>query len=184
MTAGWDGSTQVPRIPTPSKRPLLQTDGSLTADQPLPEFRGLEHTAARKVAAKAKGMATAEVIQATGLSEAEAMRKKALSFAMYNEAAVAQMLVDVLPRVAEAVAAPLAKTERIVIIGGGGDGKGAGASKITRDITDIVAQLPPVLESLTGIQLRDLIDRVPGLGEKIQQATAAPEPPPPPAKPK
>ncbi|MBN1475309.1 flotillin family protein [Candidatus Sumerlaeota bacterium] len=130
-------------------------------------------------AAKAKGLATADVIKATGMSEAEAMRKKAESFALYNEAAVTQMLIDVLPRVAEAVAAPLAKTERIVIIGGGSDGAGAGASKITRDVTDIVAQLPPVLESLTGLQLRDLISRVPGLGEKLREAV----PPPTPKKP-
>jgi flotillin len=120
-------------------------------------------------AAKATGLATADVIKATGMSEAEAMRKKAESFALYNEAAVTQMLTDVLPRIAEAVASPLAKTERIVIIGGGSDGSGAGAAKITKDVTDIVAQLPPVLESLTGIELRDLISRVPGLGEKLRE---------------
>jgi flotillin len=127
-------------------------------------------------AARARGLATADVVRATGFAEAEAMRKKAESFALYNEAAVLQMLVEILPQMAKAISEPLSKTERIVIIGGGGDGhEGAGASKITRDVTNIMAQLPPVLESLTGMELRDLISRVPGLGEKLREASPPPK---------
>jgi flotillin len=120
-------------------------------------------------AARSRGLATAEVIKATGFSEAEAMRKKAESFALYNEAAVTQMIIEVLPQVAKAISEPLSKTERIVIIGGG-NGNGAGASKITQDVTTIMAQLPPVLESLTGVDLKHLISSVPGLGEKLRTA--------------
>ena len=100
---------------------------------------------------KAGGFAEAETIKAKGLSEAEAMSEKAESWKQYNQAALIQMVVEALPKMAAAVAEPLAKTDRITIIGGGGDSS-AGASKITRDVTDIVAQLPPVMESLTGIE--------------------------------
>jgi flotillin len=100
------------------------------------------------------------------------MRKKAESFALYNEAAVTQMMIDILPQIARAISEPLSKVERIVVIGGG-NGSGAGASKITQDVTSIMAQLPPVLESLTGLQLRDLISRVPGLHEKMREAEEA-----------
>jgi len=57
-----------------------------------------------------------------------------------------------MPAVASAIAMPLSKTERISIISnGGGEGAGAGASKITRDVTNIISQIPEVIESLTGI---------------------------------
>ncbi len=115
-------------------------------------------------ATKARGLATADVIEAQGLAEATAMRKKAESFALYTQAAVTQMLVEAMPQIAKAIAEPLAKTDRIVVINSGGDG-GAGASKVTKDITNIVAQVPAVLESLTGVELEALLAKIPGLAE-------------------
>ena len=38
---------------------------------------------------------------------------------------------------------------------------GGGASKLTGDITQIMAQLPPVLESLTGIKFEKLLASAP-----------------------
>ncbi len=112
-------------------------------------------------ASKARGLAEADVIKAQGLSEAEAMRKKAESWAQYNEAAVTQMFIDALPKLAAAIAEPLSRTEKIVIVNTGGDG--GGASKLTQDITKIIAQLPPVVESLTGVKMEEMIERIPGL---------------------
>ncbi len=115
-------------------------------------------------ALKAKGLAEAEAIRAKGLAEAEAMAKKAESWKQYNQAALIQMVVEALPKMAEAVASPLAKTDRITIVGGGSDAS-AGASKITRDVTDIVAQLPPVMESLTGVDLAGVVRKMAGQAE-------------------
>ena len=111
---------------------------------------------------KARGLAEAAVIEAQGKATAEAMRVKAESFKQYNEAAVIQMLIAVLPEVAGKISEPLAKTDRITIISSG-DSTGAGASKITGDITNIMAQLPAVIESLTGVQLQRLLEQVPAL---------------------
>ncbi|OPZ22616.1 MAG: Inner membrane protein YqiK [candidate division BRC1 bacterium ADurb.BinA364] len=122
-------------------------------------------------ATRARGLAEADIIKAQGLSEAEAMRKKAESWELYNEAAVTQMLVEAMPKIAAAISAPLAKTERIVIINAGGD-NGGGASKITRDITNIVAQVPAVVEALTGVKLEKLMEKVPGLKDSIVEARA------------
>jgi flotillin len=113
-------------------------------------------------AQKAKGLAQADIIEAQGKATAEAMRMKAESFKQYNEAAVAEMIIRVLPEVAAKISEPLSKTEKMVIINSG-NGVGGGASKLTGDVTQIVAQLPPVIESLTGIKLEKLIERVPGL---------------------
>ncbi|MBI4664662.1 MAG: flotillin family protein [Verrucomicrobia bacterium] len=111
---------------------------------------------------KARGLAEAAIIEAQGKATAEAMRVKAESFKQYNEAAVIEMIVRVLPDVAGKVSEPLAKTEKIVIINSGG-GAGGGASKVTADVTQIISQLPPVLESLTGVNLQKLLEQVPAL---------------------
>src|SRR5262249_36167158 len=115
------------------------------ADADVTKATGLAEADANK----AKGLAEAAVIEAQGAAQAEAMKKKAESFKQYNEAAVIEMIVKVLPDVAGKVSEPLSKTEKIVIINNGG-GPGGGASKVTGDVTQIIAQLPPVLESLTG----------------------------------
>jgi len=126
---------------------------------------------------KAKGLAEADIIKAQGFSEAEAMMKKADAWRQYNEAAVTQMFIDKLPEVASAISAPLAKTERIVVISSGGDGQtGAGASRVTRDVTDVIAQLPAVIEALTGVDLQKLVRRVPQLREEGEGAKSGASP--------
>jgi flotillin len=115
-------------------------------------------------AVRAKGLAEAEVILAKGQAEAEAMRKKAEAWRTYNEAAIAQMFIEKLPELARAVAEPLGRTDKITIISNGGEG--IGASKLTKDIVDIISQLPPVLEGVSGVNLKDLISKIPGVGKK------------------
>ena len=116
-------------------------------------------------AIKARGLAEAEVIQAQGYAEAEAMEKKAQAWQKYNQAAIIQQLIEALPEVASAIAQPLAQTDRIVIINSGG-GDGAGASKVTADVTNIVAQVPATLEALTGVDLVQALQTLPGIGQK------------------
>jgi flotillin len=90
------------------------------------------------------------------------MKLKAESFKQYNQAAIIEMIVRILPEVAGKVSEPLAKTEKIVIINSG-NGPGGGASKVTGDVTQIISQLPPVIESLTGIKFEKLLEQVPAL---------------------
>jgi flotillin len=101
------------------------------------------------------------------LAEAEAMMEKAKAWGTYNEAAIADRLLTIMPALAAAVSEPLSKTEKIVMIGDG-NGDGVGAHRITRDVMKIVAELPEVLESLTGRKLEDLVAALPkaaGSGE-------------------
>ena len=111
---------------------------------------------------KARGLAEAAVIEAQGKATASAMEAKAESFKQYNEAAVIEMIVRVLPEVAGKISEPLSKMEKMVIINSG-SGPGGGASKLTGDVTQIIAQLPPVLESLTGVKFEKLLEQVPAL---------------------
>ena len=119
-------------------------------------------------AQKAKGLAEAAIIEAQGKATAEAMRVKADSFKQYNEAAVIEMIIRILPEVAGKISEPLSKTEKMVIINSG-NGVGGGASKLTGDVTQIVAQLPPVIESLTGIKFEKLLEQVPSLRKSMSK---------------
>jgi len=123
-------------------------------------------------ATKAKGLAQADVIREQGLSEAQAMQKKAEAWQQYNQAAIVQQLIDSLPAVAQAIAAPLARTDRIVVISTG-DSSGAGASRVTADIANIVAQVPATVEALTGLDLIETIRNLPGMGQR--QAPSEPK---------
>ncbi|HEX9074945.1 MAG TPA: flotillin family protein, partial [Anaerolineae bacterium] len=81
------------------------------------------------------------------------------------------------PKIAAAIAEPLTKTERIVVINtGGGDGTGAGAAKITQDVANIIAQVPTTVEALTGLDLVQTIKDLPGV--RSTPAPAHAEPPP------
>jgi flotillin len=111
---------------------------------------------------KARGMAEADVILAQGQATAEAMEKKAAAWRQYNEAAIMQIFLEHAPALASAIAQPLAKTEKIVIINSGGDSAGAG--KLTKDVTNIMAQLPEVVQTLTGMDINAALQKVSKLG--------------------
>jgi flotillin len=119
---------------------------------------------------RARGLAGAEVIKAQGTAEAEAMEKKAAAWQQYNQAAIIQQLIDSLPQVAEAIASPLAQTERIVVIN---SGDGAGASKVTQDVANVVAQVPEMVKALTGVDVIESIKDLPGIkGAKTEEESA------------
>jgi flotillin len=66
----------------------------------------------------------------------------------------------------------LAQTERIVVIsnGEGGDA-GAGASRITKDITNIISQVPATVEALTGVNLMDALGNLRGVKQSDQKSS-------------
>jgi len=41
---------------------------------------------------------------------------------------------------------------------------GPGLTKLAGDMTQIITQVPPVLEALTGMKIDELVKRVPGMG--------------------
>src|SRR5207249_97455 len=125
---------------------------------------------------KARGLAEAAVIEAQGRATAEAMKQKAESFKQYNEAAVIEMIIRILPDVAGRISEPLSKMEKMVIINSG-NGVGGGASKLTGDVTQIMAQLPPIIESLTGVKFEKLLEQVPALRKSMETEARITKPP-------
>jgi flotillin len=130
---------------------------------------------------QAQGLAEAEARKAQGLAEAQAMEQKAEAWRKYGEAAIVQILAPILPEIARAVSEPLSKIDRITLVntgGGGGLGNGAGEgiSRLTGEVAKVIAQVPPVVESLTGLKIDELFAKVRGGG----QPPAPPAPPAPP----
>jgi flotillin len=127
------------------------------------EARRIEALAeARREEIAAQGAGEADAVRLRGMAEAEAMVAKAGAWGQYNDAAIADRLLSILPQLAAAVSEPLSKTDKIVMLGGNGDG--VGAHRVTRDVMKIVAELPEVLESLTGKRLDELVKALPKTG--------------------
>ena len=99
------------------------------------------------------------------------MKSKAEAWREYNEAGVYQMFIDVLPELAKNVSEPLSKVEKIVLIG---DGKDAGISQITREVGSVLAQMPEVVESLTGVDIKKLMQNLPALAKKKKANSETP----------
>ena len=104
---------------------------------------------------RAVGEAEATAIQAKGLAEAEAMEKKAEAYAKYNKAAIAEMMIKVLPEVAAKIAEPLGQIDKITIIGG--DGGGNGVEQVAGNVPAVMAKLFESMREATGIDLKDIV---------------------------
>jgi flotillin len=100
------------------------------------------------------GTTEAEAIAAKGKAEADAMRQKAQAWKEYTDAALAEMVIKQLPELARAVSEPLSKVDKIIMVG-----DASGASQLTGQVAGVIAQLPVVVESLTGINLREIVKR-------------------------
>ena len=126
------------------------------------EARKIEVLAdAEKERLAALGAGDADARRLKGLADAEAMAAKAKAWATYNEAAIADRLFSILPQLAAAVSEPLSRTEKIVMIGG--NGSGPGASRISAEVSKVVAELPEMIEALTGVKFEELLKRVPAV---------------------
>lgn len=102
---------------------------------------------ARAIELRAEADAAANYMQ--GKAEAEAMELKANSFKEYKEAALIQMVVDVLPQIAAACAQPLMQANKITMVAGeNGD---VGAERMTQEVLNIMAAMPKTIEEMTGI---------------------------------
>jgi flotillin len=116
-------------------------------------------------AIRAQGEAEAEIIFKKGEAEAKAMNVKAEAYQEYNQAAVIDKLITGLPEVVRALASPLANVDKITVVSTG-NGDSAGLNKITGDITKIAAQVPALFETLSGMNINELLSKVRLIGDK------------------
>ncbi|MEK8023614.1 MAG: SPFH domain-containing protein [Candidatus Hydrogenedentota bacterium] len=106
---------------------------------------------------QAQGMAEGEARKAQGLAEALAMEKKAEAWQKYGEAAILQILAPIMPEIARAIAEPLSRIDKITMVNTGGSD--VGPSRITSEVAKMIAQVPPVIESLTGLKVGEMLQK-------------------------
>merc|ERR1719291_55975 len=100
------------------------------------------------------GAAEARATEAVGRAEAERMRMKASAYKQYGDAAILSLVLEALPQIAAEVSAPLAKTDQIVLIGGG--------NNTTHEVNKLVGTLPPAVQALTGVDITGALGKIPG----------------------
>lgn len=96
----------------------------------------------------------AEGIRAKGIAEAEAIQKKAEAQKAMGEASILEMYLNALPEVVKNAAEPLSKTDRIVMYGDGN------STKLVNDVMNTTSQVNEALKETTGIDLKDVINRI------------------------
>jgi len=102
-------------------------------------------------AIKAKGEAEAEAIRLKGEAEAIGIEKKAEAQKKMGEASVIEMIMNALPEMTAAAAAPLSQVDSITMYG---DGNGA---KMVGDITTSVSKVISGVKDATGVDIASLI---------------------------
>jgi flotillin len=117
----------------------------------------------RASSVRVQGEAEADIIFRKGEAEAKAMNVKAEAYQEWNQAAVVDKLMTQMPEIVKAMAAPLANVDRITVVSTG-DGHAAGAHRVTGDLAAIAAQVPALFESLSGMQMSDLLAKVKVIG--------------------
>merc|ERR1719158_1331796 len=100
------------------------------------------------------GAAEARATEAVGRAEAERMRMKASAYKQYGDAAILALVLEALPQIAAEVSAPLAKTDQIVLVGGG--------NRTTDEINKLVGTLPPAIQALSGVDITGALGKIPG----------------------
>lgn len=111
---------------------------------------------------RAKGKAAG--VRAVGKAEAEAMKEKAAAWREYTDTALKEMAVKNLPELARAVSEPLSNVDKIIMVGDAN-----GPSKLTGQVASVLAQLPEVVESLSGIDIKELLPGSNGKGSKVDK---------------
>lgn len=106
---------------------------------------------AKAQAVQMRGEAEAFAIEAKAKAEAEQMAKKAAAFKEYQEAALVDMVLEMLPKVAAEIAAPLSQVRKVTMVSmGKGD---IGAAKLTNEILEVMERMPSVVEGITGVNI-------------------------------
>ncbi|CAH0392217.1 unnamed protein product [Bemisia tabaci] len=119
-----------------------------------------------------RGESEAYAIEARAKAEAEQMMKKAEAWKEYREAAMVDMILEALPKVAAEVAAPLSQAKKVTMVSSG-NGE-VGAAKLTGEVLTIVAKVPEMVKHLTGVDIMKCLMDSPNkfsFGDKAQLAS-------------
>ncbi|MBU8732269.1 flotillin family protein [Cytobacillus oceanisediminis] len=123
---------------------------------------------------RAQGESEAEIIRLKGLAEAEAKRKIAEAFEQYGQAAMMDMVINMLPEYAKQLASPLSNIDKITVVDTGSDSNNGGANKVTGYATNLMSTMQESLKASSGIDVKELLQNFSGKGnvrQSLEQLT-------------
>ncbi|XP_026318230.1 flotillin-1 isoform X1 [Hyposmocoma kahamanoa] len=109
-------------------------------------------------AIRVRGEAEAYAIKAKAAADAEQMAQKADAWKEYGPAAMVDMMLDTLPKVAAEVAAPLSQVNKVTMVSCGGSE--VGAAKLTGEVLNIVQCIPTLVKGVTGVDVTKAVSEV------------------------
>ena len=106
-------------------------------------------------AIEAKGKAEAEAIRLKGVAEAQAMEKKAEAYQKYNGAAMAEMMIRIMPQMAAEIAKPISAIDKVTIYEG--SNSEGGISRVSGNMPVIMKQVFDTMSEATGVDIREIM---------------------------
>merc|ERR1711881_132828 len=97
------------------------------------------------------GDAKAFAIEAKAKAEAEQMAKKADAWNEYGKAALMDMMLKMMPKVAAEIAEPLSKANKVTMISD--NASDIGAAKLTGEVLSIMSSIPDTVNKMTGVNI-------------------------------
>lgn len=98
-----------------------------------------------------EGNAEAEIVLAKGQAEAKALALRADAYRQFNDAAIIQTVLSMLPEIVRAAAEPMGNIGQLTVL------SSDGASELVRNTTRTVAEASAAVKGLTGIDIPGLL---------------------------
>ncbi len=122
-----------------------------------------------------EGNAEAGIVLSKGEAEAKALALRAEAYRQFNEAAIIQTVLSMLPDIVRAAAEPMSHIDQLTVL------SNEGASDMVKNVTRTVTEAGATVKGLTGIDIPELLNEALGSsGESSKAAASKPKPTAPP----
>lgn len=121
-----------------------------------------------------EGNAEAGIVLSKGEAEAQALALRAEAYRQFNEAAIIQTVLSMLPEIVRAAAEPMSHIGQLTVL------SNDGASDLVRNVTRTVTEAGTTVKGLTGIDIPDLLNKALGSagdGPSASSGGTRPRPP-------
>jgi len=105
------------------------------------------------------GAAEADAARLKAQVEIEVMQSKADAYKHYGHAALAVQSIEMMPKIAAAIAKPLENTDRMVFMAGGSGENSGGPSRLIQDIARSMTTVTETASAMTGIDVNEVIKK-------------------------
>jgi flotillin len=114
-----------------------------------------------------EGNAEAGIVLSKGEAEAKALALRAEAYRQFNEAAIIQTVLSMLPEIVRAAAEPMSHIDQLTVL------SNEGASDLVKNVSRTVTEASTTVKGLTGIDIPDLLNKALGSTEEGSPKGAA-----------